>query len=106
VAICLGPYSIGNAIPSPFSELGGNCIVTAINLPCGKKKSQAELDNPDETYDLRINELSNGGTCSKTIKGTISIEKGYASSPFEMITINPNSKDSYGPYIPSGEGLF
>jgi hypothetical protein len=26
-------------MPSPLSDIGGNCIVTSMPLPCGKKKS-------------------------------------------------------------------
>jgi hypothetical protein len=90
--------------------------VTAINFPCGSSKSKAELDNPGETVEARIDEL--GGTCNKSRRATISVEKGRASSPFEMVQsscqgrtiggtcINPNNKDSYSPYMPSGQGLF
>jgi hypothetical protein len=35
LAICGGPYSIGKAIPSPFADLGGNCIVASVSIPCG-----------------------------------------------------------------------
>lgn len=34
IAICLGSYQAGMNLPSPFSDIGGNCIVTAVPLPC------------------------------------------------------------------------
>lgn len=47
LAICGGPYSIGKAIPSPFADLGGNCIVASVSIPCGWENSQ----NPDSESD-------------------------------------------------------
>ncbi|HRX63772.1 MAG TPA: hypothetical protein P5060_01570 [Candidatus Absconditabacterales bacterium] len=41
IAMCFGPYSVGNAIPDPFSSIGGNCIVTSVPLPC---KNAGETD--------------------------------------------------------------
>jgi hypothetical protein len=34
LAICGGPYSVGSAVPSPYADLGGNCVVTSFDLPC------------------------------------------------------------------------
>ena len=34
LAICFGPYSVGTKLPSPFADIGGNCIVTSFPLPC------------------------------------------------------------------------
>jgi hypothetical protein len=28
--MCFGPYTVGKAVPKPFRDLGGNCIVFAI----------------------------------------------------------------------------
>lgn len=33
VAICFGPQTAGNAIPQPFRDIAGNCIVLATQLP-------------------------------------------------------------------------
>ena len=30
IAMCFGPYSVGKALPKPFRDLGGNCIVFAV----------------------------------------------------------------------------
>jgi len=38
LAICMGPYSAGINLPSPLSDIAGNCIVTSVALPCGSKK--------------------------------------------------------------------
>ena len=34
LAICGGAYSVGSAVPSPYADLGGNCVVTSFDLPC------------------------------------------------------------------------
>lgn len=34
LAICLGSYQAWMNLPSPFSDIWGNCIVTAMPLPC------------------------------------------------------------------------
>ena len=44
LAICMWPYSAGISMPSPLSDIGGNCIVTSMPLPCGKKKSWTTND--------------------------------------------------------------
>lgn len=105
VAVCLGPYSVGKAIPFPLSELGGNCIVTVIKPQCGGK---TDKDNPEESYAPWTDDLSNGESCSSSPSGTASTKEGYSQSPFEMIINNmtPGEKDVYSPYLPSGEGGF
>lgn len=45
IAICFGPQTVGLKLPSPFSDIGGNCIVTSMPLPCGKKN---ESDTANE----------------------------------------------------------
>ena len=30
MAMCFGPYTVGSALPKPFRDLGGNCIVFAL----------------------------------------------------------------------------
>ncbi len=48
LAICFWPYSIGNNLVSPFSDIGGNCIVLSMPLPCGKKKQKTDpFDAPE-----------------------------------------------------------
>ena len=32
VAICFGPYTVGEKIPKLFRDIGGNCVVTAFPM--------------------------------------------------------------------------
>lgn len=113
VAICMGPYAIGNAIPSPFSELGGNCIVTVIQPQCKSKGENNDENNPNETYNPRINDLAQGNTCNQTAKGSAVTKEGYGTSPLEMVSskggLQANQNINYGPYVSDiygGFGLF
>lgn len=113
VAVCMGPYSVGTAIPSPFSELGGNCIVTVIQPQCKSKGENTDENNPNETYDPRIDELTQWNTCNQTAKGNAVAKEGYGTSPLEMVnskgSFQINQSPNYAPYVSDiygGFGLF
>jgi hypothetical protein len=98
--------------------MGGNCIVTAIKLPCGK----GSKDSPEETYNnALISNLANGNTCNATAKGAGSSQAGYSSTPFKIVRSttnlnkqctnpldkncrNANQSDAYASYIPGNIG--
>jgi hypothetical protein len=66
VAVCLGVDQVFKKIPSPLSDLGGNCIVFALKPQCPREKTQAELDNPNETFEPRVADLTQ--SCSQDRK--------------------------------------
>ncbi len=63
LAICGGPYSVGSAVPSPYADLGGNCVVTSFDLPCWSDGHNNE-DDSGENYDSWIGEYGNTPSCN------------------------------------------
>ena len=63
LAICGGPYSVGSAVPSPYADLGGNCVVTSFDLPCWSDGHNNE-DDFGEKYDSWIWEYGNTPSCN------------------------------------------
>jgi hypothetical protein len=82
VAICLGAYITGKGIPSPLADIGGNCIVMAIKPQCKNQKTPAALNNPNETYLPRTQDLSTE-SCIQDRKGEAATKSGYGSTPFD-----------------------
>lgn len=63
IAICLGPQTLGSKIPSPFADLGGNCIVTSVALPCGDNENNWESDWAEE-LEPRVKAYKDLGSCT------------------------------------------
>jgi hypothetical protein len=83
VAICLSFDKIFKKIPSPLSDLGGNCIIMTIKPQCKKETPQAELNSPNETFLPRTKDLTQN--CTQERKGEAARQAGYASTPFNTI---------------------
>lgn len=45
IAVCMGPYAAGISLPSPLSDIGGNCIVTAVAMPCGNGENSTNQNS-------------------------------------------------------------
>ncbi|HBB03409.1 TPA: hypothetical protein DCZ39_00685 [Patescibacteria group bacterium] len=54
IAMCFGPYTVGKALPKPFRDLGGNCVVFAVPpmTSCGKTDGEAATVNQPRTESL------------------------------------------------------
>jgi hypothetical protein len=89
-------------IPSPVGDLGGNCIVTSVALPCKNTTS-----NPTETRDVQSVDLGNVA-CVPALRGSVVTKHGYASTALNMgaWTFVPNNEHRGGAYTPEGSLLF
>jgi len=102
IAICLWPQGATQAIPQPIRDLGGNCIVMSLAIPCGSPSPEV---GPNEVYtqqlDPRWVDAGQAGTCTQpsiaytetTVVDGVSINSDYASSPFI-----PVAQDPFVPY--------
>lgn len=67
IAMCFGPYSVGKALPKPFRDLWGNCIVFALP-PLTRDCGDNEWPSTTDTYDESFVNASKGGTCNNPPK--------------------------------------
>lgn len=86
IAICMGPQSAGMSIPSPFADLGGNCIVTAVSLPCkGSSNGNNSEENSDELFAWTA-DYGNTNPCTSDIKNS-----PFKDSKGKALTLNLNT---------------
>ncbi len=117
MAMCFGPYSVGKAIPKPFRDMGGNCVVFALPPLTTCTKTGANLNTPTtESLGSSMINAAGQGTCNNPPKigNTIvfvennekTITSNTASSPFQIVSSFENtaesSKTNYQPAIPQG----
>ena len=81
LAICLGPYSVWKAIPSPFADLGGNCIVFAIKPQCNNNTPPTNLASPNPSFPEFVEEVRDSWVCLQSQKWPQVTKKWYYSSP-------------------------
>ena len=81
LAICLWPYSVWSAIPSPFADLGGNCIVFAIKPQCKNDTPPTNLESPYQSFPEFVEEVRDSGVCLQSQKWPQVTKKWYNSSP-------------------------
>lgn len=85
IAVCVSPDRIWKKIPSPISDIMGNCVVFAVKPKCSSKNNDnSDIDNPNETYSTIIETIENGKTCTQTEKWVQIITKWKRSSPFDL----------------------
>jgi len=90
IAICAGSQKAWLNIPSPVADIGGNCIVTAVSLPCSSWGWWMS-DNNDwnwdegEIYEDRVWEYGNTNACNPKDR----------ESPFTMVASNTLNTSSY-----------
>ena len=92
IAICLWPQKVWMYIPSPVSDIWGNCIVTAIALPCPSWWGWDDDEDEDEgeTFEDWVWEYGNTNLCNPQDK----------ESPFTMIASDTLNSKTY-PSSPS-----
>lgn len=100
LAICLGSYQAGMNLPSPFSDIGGNCIVTAIPLPCW-----TSLDNQNENSTTEQNQSYLPWTQSYQQTSSCS-QISNSESPFVLTASPLNNNANFPTSLPEGSFLW
>ena len=95
IAICAGVQKVWMALPSPVSDIWGNCIVTAVAIPCPSWGWSWWWDDDwnwewDETYENRVWEYWSTNLCKPQEK----------ESPFTMVASSTLNSTTY-PSSPS-----
>ncbi len=94
LAICLWPYSVWKAIPSPFADLWGNCIVFAIKPQCKNDDSiKVNLESPYESYSDFVEEVRDSWVCLQSQKWPQVTQKWYNSSPTRWVSFNSSRRN-------------
>ena len=108
IAICVGPYVVWKALPSPFADLGGNCIVFAIKPQCksgGDEARKKDSENPNDVYDDFIEDVRDSWVCLQSQKWPQVTEKWHRSSPFNLYSYSRDTA-SYGSDTDGGHSFF
>ena len=96
IAVCMWDYSVWTALKSPFADVGGNCVVFAVKPQCSKNNTDGDKndpENPNETFELIIEEVRDSGVCTKSQKWPTVTEKWGRSSPFNMYSYSSSRKN-------------
>ncbi|MEI6775068.1 MAG: hypothetical protein WCL18_10275, partial [bacterium] len=111
--MCFGPYTVGKALPKPFRDLGGNCIVFALPpLTACKNTSTNDAINQPDTYSPRLVSAAGQGTCNNPPKigntiafapNNITTTVNTANSPFQIVAAGSSQNNpNYSAAIPQG----
>lgn len=116
IALCFGPYSVGSAIPKPFNNLWGNCIVFAVP-PISVCGNSSNTNNEDPNYawpqiDIQEENLTNTlGTCNTpaTVSNAIVVDEHNeiittttVSTPIQIVSASTTNQSHYAAAIPEG----
>ncbi len=100
IAICLGSYQAGMSLPSPFSDIGGNCIVTAVPLPCwtadGNQNGNSTTDQ-NQSYLPWTQSYQQTSSCAQMSNGE---------SPFVLTASPLNNNANFPASLPDGNFLW
>lgn len=118
MAMCFGPYTVGSALPKPFRDIWGNCIVFAIPPLTTCETTSTSGENQEaktESYNPSFVSAASQWTCNNPPKigSTIAFGPGEtaggtsivntASSPFQLVAANSSENDPvYSAAIPQG----
>jgi len=99
VAICMWPYAAWAAIPSPFSDIWGNCVVFAVKPQCKGWGDdgfweKTDLDNPNQEYPSFIEDVRDSWTCLQSQKWPVVTKKWQRSSPFDLYSYTSKVSNS------------
>ncbi len=96
IAICMSPSAVWSKIPSPISDIAGNCVVFAVKPQCkgGDTTKKKDSDNPNEIYDSFIEEVRDSWICLQSQKWLQVTRKWHRSSPFNLYSYSSKSTDS------------
>lgn len=113
MAMCFGPYTVGKALPKPFRDLWGNCVVFALPPLTTCKDTNEGTDQPSkESLWSSMVAAAGQGTCNNPprIGNTIAFTSdtttnsvNTANSPFQIVAAA--SSENQAPYsaaIPQG----
>lgn len=115
MAMCFGPYTVGKALPKPFRDLGGNCIVFALPplTKCSNTASTGTANQPStESLWSSMVAAAGHGTCNTPPKigNTIAFAPdntestvSTANSPFQIVAAGSSENNPpYSAAIPQG----
>ncbi|MCX6825442.1 MAG: VCBS repeat-containing protein [candidate division SR1 bacterium] len=114
IAMCFGPYTVGKALPKPFRDLGGNCVVFAVPplTKCTPDKAGGGDDQPNqESLGSSMVAAAGQGTCNNPprIGNSIVFANGIettvntSNSPFQMVAAGSSENNPpYSAAIPQG----
>ena len=98
IAVCVSPDAIWRKIPSPISDIAGNCTVFAVKPQCKgwsdntvKKKDK---ENPNEIYEAFVNDVKDSWVCLQSQKWSQVTQKWYRSSPFNLYSYSSKISSS------------
>ena len=111
--MCFGPYTVGKALPKPFRDMGGNCIVIALPPLTTCKNTSTPNQPAVDSYDPNMVAAATIGSCNNPPKigntvvfaadSNTSTVATTASSPFQMVAAGSNENNpTYAAAIPQG----
>ena len=87
VAVCMWPQRVAMNVPSPVSDVVGNCVIFAVKPQCKSSwdwTNKKDVNNPNEVYSEIVEDVRDSGTCSLYQKWIQITEKWRRSSPFNL----------------------
>ena len=108
IAICMSPEAIWSKIPSPISDIAGNCVVFAVAPQCNwwwdddwwMWWEQTDKDNPNDTFPDMIEDVRDSWVCNQSQKWFMVTKYNKRSTPLNLYAYSTNkvlvnnSKDS------------
>ena len=108
IAVCMWPYPVWAALPSPFADLWWNCVVFAVKPQCKWWEDwkwwarKNDNENPNEIYWEFVDEVKDSWICLQSQKWSQVTARGYRSSPFNLYSysskasnIDSNSRNNF-----------
>jgi len=109
LAVCMWPMSIGNNFPKLIWDMGWNCIVMALSLPCAEWDEEPDWVWDGPVLDDWMKDVVDLGTCNSVAtrwpKDVPWIDADVVTSPFEFVSAGVSSNYPT-PVIPPGSYVF
>ena len=84
IAVCVWSYAVWARLPSPLSDVAGNCVVFAVKPQCDSSTEDKDPENPNEVFSSITEEVGKSKTCSQSEKWIQITRKMQRSSPFNF----------------------